>query len=60
MFDTIKNQLLAKKILLTFEEWYDANALAFEYVSNRNTPEELYAEYVKEIVADYAKINNIK
>ena len=49
---SLKEELLKKKIILTYEEWYELNALAF-IVSNKHTPEELYAEYVNEILNNY-------
>ena len=39
------------KVLLTFEEWYKINELAF-IVSNKRTPKDLYDEYVTEIIGE--------
>ena len=55
----LKEELLKKKIILTYEEWYEINKLAF-ILPNKYNPKDLYAEYVEEIVADYEKINNKK
>ena len=52
--ETLKKELIRKKIILTYEEWYELNALAF-IVSNKHTPEELYAEYVNEVLNHYIK-----
>jgi hypothetical protein len=57
--EELKNELLRKKIIITYEEWYALNELAF-MVSNKCNPKDLYAEYVEEIVTDYAKRKNIK
>ena len=52
---SLKEELLKKKIILTYEEWYEINKLAF-ILPNKYNPQDLYAEYVEEIVADYEKI----
>jgi hypothetical protein len=57
--EELKNELLQKKIILTYEEWYAFNRLAF-ILPNKYDPKDLYAEYVEEIVNDYAKIRNLK
>ena len=57
--EELKNELLRKKIIMTYEEWYALNELAF-ILPNKYNPKDLYAEYVEEIVNDYAKIKNIK
>ena len=42
---------IENKVLLTFEEWYKINELAF-IVSNKRTPEDLYEEYVNEVIGE--------
>ena len=38
--------------LVTFEEWYKLNRDAFELLKNANKPEELYEEYVAEVLGE--------
>ena len=39
------------QMLLTFEEWYKINELAF-IVSNKRTPKDLYDEYVIDTIGE--------
>ncbi len=56
MNETLKQELLNKGIMLTYEQWLEHTGIIFKYLSNKHTPEELYEEYVNEMVADYEKI----
>jgi hypothetical protein len=38
--------------LLTFEEWYKENELAFKWCKNSLNPKELYEEYVTETIGE--------
>ena len=38
--------------LITFEEWYELNREAFELLKNTNKPEDLYEEYVAEVLGE--------
>lgn len=56
MNETLKQELLDKGIMLTYEQWLEYTGIIFKYLSNKYTPEELYKEYVNEMIADYEKI----
>lgn len=54
----IRDMLVRKHLILTYEEWYTLNRDAFELVHNSEMPYDLYQEYVEEEVADtYRRIN---
>ena len=50
--DNLKEKLYKTGILLTYEQWYAVNELAF-IVPNKFDPKELYAEYEAEIINSY-------
>ena len=54
--ETLREELIRKKIILTYKEWYKMNQDAFELVSNRLDPYDTYEEYVDEIVESYHQI----
>lgn len=56
MQETLREELIRKKIILTYEEWYEEVRDAFEIGGNRNNPKDLYEEYANEIVESYEKI----
>lgn len=58
--ETLKEELLRKKIIMTWEEWWAIVGEAYRYLSNKYDPKDLYEEYVNEIVADYEKIEREK
>ena len=60
MNETLKQELLDKGIIMTYEQWWVYLEPAFRYLSNVHTPEELYEDYVNEIVADYEQIEREK
>lgn len=56
MNETLREELVRKKIILTYEEWYAEVRTAFELGGNRNNPKDIYEEYANEIVESYEKI----
>lgn len=54
--ETLREQLVRKKIILTYKEWYEINRDAFELVHNNLDPYDTYDEYANEIVEAYHKI----
>jgi hypothetical protein len=52
MNEALKQKLIRRGILLTYEQWYAENELAF-IVPNKFNPKELYAEYETEIINSY-------
>lgn len=54
----IREMLVRRHLILSYEEWYALNRDAFELVHNNKMPCDLYQEYVEEEVADaYKRIN---
>lgn len=54
----VREMLVRKHLVLTYDEWYAFNKDAFELVHNGKMPCDLYQEYVEEEVADaYKRIN---
>jgi hypothetical protein len=58
--ETLREELIRKKIILTYKEWYEMNRDAFELVSNSLDPYDTYEEYVDEIVESYHQIELMK
>lgn len=56
----IRDMLVRKHLILTYDEWYDLNRDAFELVYNPRLPCDLYQEYVDEEVASAYKFYNKK
>ena len=55
---SVRQMLLHKKILLTFEGWYEINHIAFEYSPTplKKSAKEYYEEYVETVVTDYINL----
>lgn len=58
--ETLREELVRKKIILTYKEWYAINRDAFELVHNSLDPYDTYEEYVDEIVESYHQIELMK
>lgn len=56
MNETLKEELIRKKIILTYEEWYAIVRDAFEVGGNPNNPKDFYEEYANEIIESYEKV----
>jgi hypothetical protein len=56
MNETLREELVRKKIVFTYEEWYEQVRDIFELTNNPNNPKDLYEEYANEIVESYEKI----
>lgn len=54
--ETLREELIRKKIIMTWEEWWAIVGEAYRYLSNRYDPKDLYEEYVEEIVKSYEEI----
>lgn len=54
--ETLREELVRKKIILTYKEWYEINRDAFELVRNNLDPYDTYDEYANEIVETYHQI----
>ena len=52
----LKRDLLAKGILLTFEQWYEINKTPIEWGNLPRPAEDYYLEYVEETTAEYASV----
>ena len=52
----LREELIRKKIILTWEEWWEQVKDAFTLVHNPLNPKEIYEEYVNEIVKSYEEI----
>jgi hypothetical protein len=50
-----KEELLKSQQLLTYEEWYELNKVVFTTTKTHRNPEELYNEYVEEILKNFSK-----
>ena len=58
--ETLREELLRKKVIMTWEEWWAIIGEAYRYLSNKYDPKVLYEEYVEEIVKSYEKIESEK
>lgn len=56
----IREMLVRKHLILTYEEWYEINRNAFELVRNACLPCDLYQEYVEEEVRARVEIEQRK
>ena len=54
--ETLREELIRKKIILTYKEWYEINRDAFELVHNNLDPYDTYDEYANELVETYHQI----
>ena len=52
---TVKEELIKAQQLLTYEEWYELNKVVFTATKTHHNPEELYNEYVEEIIKNFPK-----
>jgi hypothetical protein len=52
---TVKEELIKAQQLLTYEEWYELNKVVFTTTKTHHNPEELYNEYVEEIIKNFPK-----
>jgi hypothetical protein len=52
----IRRLLVERHLVLTYEEWYELNRLAFELVDNNRLPCDLYQEYIDGEVDSYHQI----
>ena len=52
---TVKEELIKSQQLLTYEEWYELNKVVFTATKTHRNPEELYNEYVEEIIKNFPK-----
>ena len=59
MKETLREELIRKRLILTYEEWYAEVRYAFELGGNPHNPKDLYEEYANEIVEDYEKIRRM-
>jgi hypothetical protein len=59
MQETLREELVRKKIIFTYEEWYEQVRDAFELGGNPNNPKDLYDEYANEIVESYEQARRI-
>jgi hypothetical protein len=48
-----KRELIAKGIMLTFEQWYEVNKTAIEWGNLPRPAEDYYMEYVEETTKEY-------
>jgi adenylosuccinate synthase len=48
-----KKELIAKGIMLTFEQWYEVNKTALEWGNLPRSAEDYYMEYVEETTKSY-------
>jgi hypothetical protein len=58
--ETLREELIRKKIILTWEEWWEQVKDAFTLVHNSLNPNEVYEEYVNDIVKSYEEIEKNK
>ena len=56
----IREMLVRRHLILTYEEWYEINKNAFELVHNACLPCDLYQEYVEEEVQARVEIEQRK
>lgn len=54
--ETLREELITKKIMLTWEEWWDMNKDIFTVVHNSLDPHKAYEDYVNEMINDYKEL----